>query len=754
MSFNGTFGTGAGLTLPSFTNVKPTVYVSGVVTGAENGEAAHEEKKNRGTGCSSRPASATGSERKSTAEVVGAEGKNSADIDEDVAAAETTADGASVSPSRVETEKERSTESHESVGGTTATLEALLANHRRKSNRRSNKEPIFAVESQGKGVPLDDESSDEAEEMGMENEKVAARKIEVKEGSRVEGKVGSSVDNRFADHGSYGVDDDDDDDDDDNSSGIMNEKQSIGGGKDAEEEADVEALVAGGVSSDEDLIDQTLAQTDHDDNENDESKSGLDRRLAEQKSEEKKEENSKIDKEVEAEVNKIQTNIIEPVRGEESEDRVQLRKLTRNNSIKDIPNPPSNLKKQQAFDFQTFLAQFKSKDCQHAHKYLKSFLDQFNQRIWTVEEQIKLLSDFHEFLFEKLTQYKPFDEMGTDEAKINNCKEGLEKLIMTKVYSSVFSPAMSFIKLTDSHKHDKLMDRKYLMNTYLYNWVELRHLDLDMRVKVESNFITLASAELSKIDNYKSPRDKIVCILNSSKIIFGLIRQQETQENADSFVPLLIYVLIHSRFKHLYSNLQYIERFRNRDFLIGETSYYVSTLQIACNFIVNITKEQLTVGDSEYEQKMIDSKIKFKELQQDTRSGEDSPSQVLTKSAEMVKQSLSNSINSFIQNITADDEHGNSIAEQQSAQQPRRRQRNTNHLEVSDQELERIKQLSVEENTALDHQRLRRKEILQQLVSMFPTLDQGLIEDVLGGSLSSDGYNVSECVNSLLALSE
>ena len=748
MSFNGTFGTGAGLTLPSFTNVKPTVYVSDIVTGAENGEAAHEEKKDQGMDSSSRPASA-----KSMAEVVGVDSKNSANVNEDVTAVGTTADEANASPSPVQSEKEKAADNYENVGDTTATLEALLAGHRRESNRGSDKEPVFALVSQGKGVPLEDESSEEAEEMG--DEKVSARKIEGKSEARVEGKVGSSVDKRLADHDSYDDEDDDEDDDDDNSSGIMNEKQSIGDGKEEEGAGDrIEALVTGGVSSDEDLINQTLAQTDHDDDENNVSGEGFNGRIAEQKSGEKKDENIKIDKEVEAEVNKIQSNTSEPGKGEESEDRVQLRKLTRNNSIKDIPNPPSNLKKQQAFDFQTFLAQFKSRDCQHAHKYLKSFLDQFNQRIWTVEEQVKLLSEFHEFLFEKLTQYKPFDEMGNDEAKINNCKEGLEKLIMTKVYNSVFSPAMSFIKLTESHKHDKLMDKKYLMNTYLYNWVELRHLDLDMLVKVESNFITLASAELSKIDNYKSPRDKIVCILNSSKIIFGLIRQQETQESADSFVPLLIYVLIHSRFKRLYSNLQYIERFRNRDFLIGETSYYVSTMQIACNFIINITKDQLTVGDTEYEQKMRDSKIKFKELQQEARSNEESPSQVLTKSAEMVKQSLSNSINSFIQNITADDEHGEGSTHQQNAQQSQRRQRNTNRLEVSDEELERIKQLSVEENTALDHERLRRKEILEQLVSMFPTLDQGLIEDVLGGSLSTDGYNVTECVNSLLALSE
>lgn len=767
MSFNGTFGNGAGLTLPSFTNVKPTVYVSGVVTGAENGELLLGEVKNGKADTTNRPETANSADSDNTEmqqqkqkqeETVKTGNESDTGTGEVIAAKKTSA--ASFSLPQQESDREEKVKNNaETTADPAATLEAILASHNRKTNQKNSKEHVLAVESHGKGVPLDEDSSEEETEVLNEKSSVGKERSQIAEvsGAKVDAKIGNSDDNDDDDDDD---DDNDDDDDDDDSSSIINEKQFIGNSKDESRDDSKDDEQVGqfgslpldtGISTDEELINRTLAQAE---GEGDEIDRGSPSAQSAQKSEEEsKDEKLKIDKEVEAEVNKIQTNVSESTIAEELDDRVPLHKITRNNSIKDIPNPPSNLKKQQAFDFQTFLAQFKSKDCQHAHKYLKSFLDQFNQRIWTVEEQIKLLNEFQEFLFQKLTHYKPFDEMGSDETKINNCKEGLEKLIMTKVYNSVFSPAMSFIKLTDSHKHDKLMDRKYLMNTYLYNWVELRHLDLDMLVKVESNFITLASAELSKIDDYKSPRDKIVCILNSSKIIFELIRQQETQENADSFVPLLIYVLLHSRFKHLYSNLQYIERFRNRDFLIGETSYYVSTMQIACNFIISLTKDQLTIDDTEFEEKMKESKLKLRELQQGGRATEDSPSQVLTKSAEMVKQSLSNSINTFIQNITSEEQVDNP-EQQRNAEHPSRRHRSTNRLEVSDEELERIKQLSVEENNALDHQRSQRKEILQQLTSMFPTLDQGLIEDVLGGCLGADGYNVSECVNSLLALSE
>jgi hypothetical protein len=465
--------------------------------------------------------------------------------------------------------------------------------------------------------------------------------------------------------------------------------------------------------------------------------------------------NEKIDKEIENDVIKINTN--ESIHSTETEDQLKMRKISRHNSIKDIPNPPTNLKKQQAFDFQTFLAQFKSKDCQPAHKYLRSFLVQFNQRVWTVEEQIKLLKEFQEFLFNKLIQYKPFNEMDNDEIKINNCKEGLEKLIMTRVYNSVFSPSISFIKLTNSHKQDKFMDKKCLINCYLYDWIEFKHLDININnLKIESNFITLAAKQLSKIDDYKSPRDKIVCILNSSKVIFGLIRQQEQQEeNADSFVPLLIYVLLYSKVKHLYSNLQYIERFRNQEFLIGETSYYVSTMQIACNFIINITQDQLTITEDEYNEQIKQAKLKMRKSQQEQqqlqlqqqKNREETPSQVLTKSAEMVKQSLSNSFNSFLQNIAPEPENDNQNENQPIISRERRRAAQNAELEA---QLEHAKALSLEEEQHVAHVHEQEQETVAQLCAMFPAIDREIIADVV----ASAPDDVGGAVNALLALNE
>lgn len=59
----------------------------------------------------------------------------------------------------------------------------------------------------------------------------------------------------------------------------------------------------------------------------------------------------------------------------------------------------------------------------------------------------------------------------------------------------------------------------------------------------------------------------------------GLLRNTKKGDtSADSFIPLLIYVVLQANPDHLVSNIQYILRFRNQDKLGGEAGYYLSSL--------------------------------------------------------------------------------------------------------------------------------------------------------------------------------
>jgi hypothetical protein len=88
----------------------------------------------------------------------------------------------------------------------------------------------------------------------------------------------------------------------------------------------------------------------------------------------------------------------------------------------------------------------------------------------------------------------------------------------------------------------------------------------------------IGGIELLKINNYKAPRDKLICILNCCKVIFGkrehvvcsgiplskstktisigLIKHVEGDAGADKFLPIMIYVVLKSNPPKLVSNVQ------------------------------------------------------------------------------------------------------------------------------------------------------------------------------------------------------
>jgi hypothetical protein len=81
----------------------------------------------------------------------------------------------------------------------------------------------------------------------------------------------------------------------------------------------------------------------------------------------------------------------------------------------------------------------------------------------------------------------------------------------------------------------------------------------------------------------------------------GFLRNSQHDQSADSFIPLLIYVVLHANPDHLVSNVQYILRFRNQDKLGGEAGYYISSLMGAVQFIENLDRTSLTISDDDFE---------------------------------------------------------------------------------------------------------------------------------------------------------
>src|SRR5579859_1789800 len=114
----------------------------------------------------------------------------------------------------------------------------------------------------------------------------------------------------------------------------------------------------------------------------------------------------------------------------------------------------------------------------------------------------------------------------------------MEKLIMNRLYSRTFAPAALANIATPTNympgspnrvpeeareKLGDLMDdierdRVLAERIEIFDWVGPKELDIpEGMVEGGEKFLGLAEQELLKINNYRAPRDKVICILNSSK---------------------------------------------------------------------------------------------------------------------------------------------------------------------------------------------------------------------------------------------
>ncbi|CAI4047566.1 hypothetical protein SKDZ_13G0400 [Saccharomyces kudriavzevii ZP591] len=391
------------------------------------------------------------------------------------------------------------------------------------------------------------------------------------------------------------------------------------------------------------------------------------------------------------------------------------------------------------YDFQLFIKQLQTPGASPLVKYTKSFLRNFlaQRLLWTVTEEIKLINDFKMFIYDKFALYEPFKSL--DSSKIRNAREGIEKLIMGKLYFRCFSPSLYDTlqkPLDDQHMRDLNDDNTLQEKIEHYRFIGPVMLDIPdtMPTAKLNRFVHLASTELGKINRFKSPRDKMVCVLNASKVIFGLLKHTRLEQNgADSFIPVLIYCILKGQIQYLISNVNYIERFRSPEFLRGEEEYYLSSLQAAVNFIMNLSESSLTIenhkGFEEEYQENLKQVAKEKDEHHKQRKL-DVPNE-LQSNGTLLKP-LDEVTNIVISKFT----ELFSPVEEPTQEETLNSERSSKEEDVS------LLIKKIEEN--------ERKETLKTLQNMFPDMEPSLIEDVCFAKKS----RIGPCVDALLSLSE
>lgn len=231
---------------------------------------------------------------------------------------------------------------------------------------------------------------------------------------------------------------------------------------------------------------------------------------------------------------------------------------------------------------------------------------------------------------------------GRSEEELDSAGEGLEKYIMTKLFPRVFASHPDEVKV-DDELYEKL--------ALVQQFIRPEHLDIRPTYQNETSWL-LAQKELQKINIYKAPRDKLVCILSCCKVISNLLYNASVDANesapgADEFLPVLIYVTIKANPPQLHSNLLYIQRYRRESRLVGEAAYFFTNMLSAEAFVTNIKGESLSMDETEFQKNMESAQALIYGLSGDYDGNQSqSQSQSITEPKDIKKQKTTTPVQS------------------------------------------------------------------------------------------------------------
>lgn len=254
--------------------------------------------------------------------------------------------------------------------------------------------------------------------------------------------------------------------------------------------------------------------------------------------------------------------------------------------------------------FHDFLERMRHPSAADLVRSIKSFIVSFSNNAPDPEKDSKSVQEFLITMEEAFRAHPLW--AGATEDELDSAGEGLEKYLMTKLFSHAFG------SLPEDAKHDQELSEKM---TLVQQFIRPEHLDIQPNFQNETSWL-LAQKELQKINTYKAPRDKLVCILNCCRVINNLLLNvsMATNDNppgADDFLPVLIYVTIKANPPQLHSNLLYIQQYRRQSRLVSEAAYFFTNLVSAESFIKNMDAKSLSMEEGVFEKNMQAAKLLF-----------------------------------------------------------------------------------------------------------------------------------------------
>lgn len=252
--------------------------------------------------------------------------------------------------------------------------------------------------------------------------------------------------------------------------------------------------------------------------------------------------------------------------------------------------------------FHDFLERMRHPSAADLVRSIKSFIVSFSSNAPNPERDSRSVQEFLITMEEAFRSHPLW--AGATEDELDSAGEGLEKYLMTKLFNHAFG------SLPEDAKHDQELSEQMSL---VQQFIRPEHLDIQPNFQNETSWL-LAQKELQKINTYKAPRDKLVCILNCCRVINNLLLNMSMATNdnppgADDFLPVLIYVTIKANPPQLHSNLLYIQQYRRQSRLVSEAAYFFTNLVSAESFIKNMDAKSLSMDEREFEKNMQTAKL-------------------------------------------------------------------------------------------------------------------------------------------------
>ncbi|XP_066499609.1 GTPase-activating protein and VPS9 domain-containing protein 1 isoform X1 [Hoplias malabaricus] len=216
---------------------------------------------------------------------------------------------------------------------------------------------------------------------------------------------------------------------------------------------------------------------------------------------------------------------------------------------------------------------------EHMESKMQDFIRAF-QGFTAADDKTAAVEDFLRYLYgamahDAIWQY-------ASEEQLQDAQMAIERSVMNRIFKLAFYPNQDGDILRDQVLQEHI--------NRLSKVVTANHKALQIsEVYIKEAPWPSAQAEIRTISAYKTPRDKVQCILRMCSTIMNLLSlaNEDAVPGADDFVPVLVFVLIRANPPCLLSTIQYINNFYASR-LSGEECYWWMQFTAAVEFIKTI----------------------------------------------------------------------------------------------------------------------------------------------------------------------